>query len=248
MTSPEATLAQPPRRAPSSSWIESPGFDLAFFILAPLAGLAVLAAYPIGGPAIALAAAALIGGPHYLASYTFFFWEDAGQHHRKRWVLHFVIPVGIVAAVALIAVFRIPGILIFVIYFWNAWHVARQSCGILAVYRLRGGYSGERHKRIVNAAILSVSLHGAWNLDWYVELYALLVIPIRRCCTRCGLAPLVASVRRSWRLPCAHTHAARRPARLRAFLVTSLTLFHPTPVGTQPATGDADGAFHPVPS
>jgi hypothetical protein len=230
------TIAEPamatPRRAPTSPWIESPAFDLAFFILSPLAGLALLLAYPVGGPALALAAAALIGGPHYLASYSFFFWQEAGPHHRRRWFVHFVVPVLIVALVAVIALYQIPGVIIFTIYFWNAWHVARQSCGILSVYRLRGGCWEERHKRAANAAILSVSLCMAmWNLEWYAELHALLAMVSPGFPRLLWLASLFAAAGSlAWLAVSLHSRhrAGKAPTAAEwGFLATSLVLFHP---------------------
>jgi hypothetical protein len=232
MTSQEAGLALARRDAPSSPWIESRGFDLAFFILSPLAGLALLLAYPIGGNMLAIAAAGLIGGPHYLASFSFFFWDDAAQHHRRRWIIHFVVPAGIVLLVAIVVAFRIPAVIMFVIYFWNAWHVARQSCGILSVYRLRGGYTGERHKRIVNAAIISTSLSMAlWNLEWYPALHEVLSAPspavprllwlAATIASALSLSALAVSLHGRWR-------AGSAPSVPEwAFLATSLTLFHP---------------------
>jgi hypothetical protein len=232
MTSLQAAPAAPPRGEAASPWIESRGFDLAFFILSPLAGLALLLAYPVGGPAMALAAAALVGGPHYLASYSFYFWGDASRHHRERWIVHFVVPVAIVAAVACVALFEIPGIIIFTVYFWNAWHVARQSCGILSVYRLRGGHSSERHKRIVNAAILSVSLCMAlWNLEWYPELHRLLAAPAPALPRLLWIVSAIAAAGSLGALAVSLLERRRAGAAPSlpewAFLATSLTLFHP---------------------
>lgn len=232
MTTSPGDAAPAKRNAAASPWIESRGFDLACFVLSPLAGLALLAAFPLGGPTLALALAALVGGPHYLASFSFFFWQDAAAYHRTRWVLHFVAPLAIVAAVAAVALAGLPGIVIFVIYFWNAWHVARQSCGILSVYRLRGGYSDERHKRVTNAAIISVSLCMAlWNLAWYPQLNALLSRAWSGLPHALWVASAVAAAISLAAL------AASLVGRLRqgrgptlpewAFLATSLTLFHP---------------------
>jgi hypothetical protein len=231
MSSPGAASMAKARPA-AGPWIESRAFDLACFILSPLAGLAVLLAYPVGGPQLAVAAAALIGGPHYLASYTFYFWDDAAEHHRRRWVVHFVVPVAIVVCVAGLVQLGIPAILSFIVYFWNAWHVARQSCGILSIYRIRGGCFNDWHKRIANAAIISVSLSMAtWNLDWYPTLHDWLarvspVLPQVLRITFAGsaavsLAALAVSFYRRWR----EGTAPGLPET--AFLATSLTLFHP---------------------
>ena len=85
-------------------WIESPAFDLAFLILSPLAGLAVLLASLVHSNALlGLVAATMIGGPHYLATYSFYFWDDTAAYHRRRWIAYFVVPVLIVLAVGAIA-------------------------------------------------------------------------------------------------------------------------------------------------
>lgn len=232
MTIPEAGLALAGRGGSPGAWIQSPGFDLAFFILSPLAGLAMLLAYPVGGPALAVAAATLIGGPHYLASYTFFFWEDAARYHRQRWVIHFAVPAGIVALVALIAIFEIPAIIMFVVYFWNAWHVSRQSCGILSIYRFRGGYTGELHKRIVNAAIISVSMCMAlWNLEWYGPLHELLSAPSpqfpRMLWVASAVAASISLLALAWSLQERYRIGKPPSGAEWAFLATSLALFHP---------------------
>src|SRR5262245_11398011 len=95
----------------SDGWIESRAFDLGCFILSPLVGLVFLLLYPVyGSTMLALAAVALLGGPHYLATYSFYFWDDTAEYHRRRWVAYFLVPILIVAAVGVVAYFRIPAI------------------------------------------------------------------------------------------------------------------------------------------
>src|SRR6516164_2327293 len=163
----------------SGGWIESPAFDLTYFILSPLAGLALLLVSRSGGSSLlALAAATLIGGPHYLATYSFYFWDDTAAYQRRRWVAYFVVPILIVLAVGIVALFQIPVVIIVVIYFWNAYHVARQSCGIQSIYRHRAGAFDPRLKSITNAAIISTNLAMAVaHLDWYPALHAFLSKP-----------------------------------------------------------------------
>ena len=91
-------------RPRSGGWIESPAFDLAFFTLSPLAGLAlVLVSLDHSNTLLTLAAATLIGGPHYLATYSFYFFDDTAEYHRRRWIAYFVVPILIVLAVGAIA-------------------------------------------------------------------------------------------------------------------------------------------------
>jgi hypothetical protein len=157
-------------------WIASPAFDLIFFILSPLAGLVLLFVSPVeGSNLITLAAATLIGGPHYLATYSFYFWDDTAEYHQRRWVAYFVVPILIILAVGVIAWFKIPAIIVAVIYFWNAYHVARQSCGIQSIYRHRAGAFDPRFKTVTNAAIISTNLAMAVShLDWYPALHTFL--------------------------------------------------------------------------
>src|SRR5262245_25149958 len=113
----DALLTQP--RPMSGGWIETPACDLAFFILSRVAGLALLlASLEDGNTLLAIAAATLIGGPHYLATYSFYFWDDTAAYHRRRWVAYFVVPILIVLAVGIVAWFQIPVVIIVVIYFW----------------------------------------------------------------------------------------------------------------------------------
>ena len=173
------TTAELVARPRSGGWIESPAFDLAFFTLSPLVGLAlVLVSLDDGNTLLTLAAATLIGGPHYLATYSFYFFDDTAAYHRKRWVAYFVVPILIVLAVGAIAWFKIPIIVLVVVYFWNAYHVARQSCGIQSIYRHRAGAFDPRLKTVTNAAIIATSLAMATaHLDWYPALYHFLSRP-----------------------------------------------------------------------
>jgi hypothetical protein len=216
----------------SGRWIESPAFDLSFFVLSPLAGLAFLLAYPAGGTLLAIAAATLIGGPHYLASFSFFFWDDTAAYHRERWVTHYLIPVLIILFVGLVAIFEIPAIIILVIYFWNAYHVSKQSCGILSIYRHRAGYFDPRQKSVANAAIISTNMCMALShTEWYPALHRILSYPspstpallwqASAVAAGVSLVALSASLYRRYR-------EGTGPGAVElSFLVTSLTLFHP---------------------
>jgi hypothetical protein len=220
-------------RSEPSGWIKSRAFDLTFFILSPLAALALLLAPPGNGATLlALAAATLIGGPHYLATYSFYFWDDTAQYHRQRWVAYFVVPILIVLAVGVIAWFRIPVVIIVVIYFWNAYHVARQSCGIQSIYRHRAGAFDPGLKTITNTAIISASLAMAMaHLDWYPALHAFLSKLSRYLPDLLSYGALVVAVVSLARLGISMLQRHRQgPAFSRAelaFLATSLLLFHP---------------------
>jgi hypothetical protein len=225
-------LANPSRAAPGG-WIESPAFDLSFFILSPLAGLALLFASPDdGNTLLTLAAATLIGGPHYLATYSFYFWDDTAAYQRRRWFAYFIVPILIVLAVGVIAWFQIPVIIVVVIYFWNAYHVARQSCGIQSIYRHRAGAFDPSLKPITNAAIISTSLAMAVaNLDWYPSLHAFLSKPSPYLPDLLSYGALLVAVVSLVRLGISmiqrHRQGPAFSSAELAFLVTSLLLFHP---------------------
>jgi hypothetical protein len=227
----DALLSQRPSMP--GGWIESSAFDLTFFILSPLAGLALLLASPEdGNTLLALAAATLIGGPHYLATYSFYFWDDTAAYHRRRWVAYFVVPILIVFAVGVVAWFQIPVVIIVVIYFWNAYHVARQSCGIQSIYRHRAGAFDPRLKSITNAAIISTNLAMAVaHLDWYPALHAFLSKPSPYLPDFVSYGALAVAIVALTRLAMSmvqrhHKGPAFSAAEL-AFLATSLLLFHP---------------------
>jgi hypothetical protein len=214
-------------------WIESPAFDLAFLILSPLAGLALVLA-SLGHTSIVprLIAATMIGGPHYLATYSFYFWDDTAAYHRRRWIAYFVVPLLIVLAVGVIAWFHIPVVLILVIFFWNAYHVARQSCGIQSIYRHKAGAFDPRLKTITNAAIISTSLAMAVaNLDWYPSLHAILsrVSPALPSAISRGtlLVAVVSLARLGIAMYQRHRQGPAFSKAELAFLATSLLLFHP---------------------
>jgi hypothetical protein len=217
----------------SGGWIESPAFDLTFFVLSPLAGLALLLVSPADSHSVlALAAATLIGGPHYLATYSFYFWDDTAAYQRRRWVAYFVVPILIVLAVGIVAWFQIPLVVVVVIYFWNAYHVARQSCGIQSIYRHRAGAFDPGLKAVTNAAIISTNFAMALaHLDWYRALHEFLTrissfLPDLLC-----YGAIAAAVFSLTRLAVSMFQRQRQgppfSAVELAFLATSLLLFHP---------------------
>ena len=66
--------------------------------------------------------------------------------------------------------FEVPYIVQVVLLGWNTWHVSRQNCGILSIYRSRAGVSNLEQKNAANNAILSVSCFLAtWNIESHNE-------------------------------------------------------------------------------
>ena len=158
---------------PHPGWIHSPAFDLSFLLLPALAGFA-LAGLAIGyanvRPAVAFTGAYLLGVPHYLASFVFFAGDENRAHARRHWVLFYVGPILICAAVAstyfLAAAFVIHALL----FVWNVYHVASQSSGVLSLYRrLSGG--GQAERRLAHGTILfSNAAMAAWGVDHFPPL------------------------------------------------------------------------------
>lgn len=227
----DGLVARP--RSGHGGWIKSPAFDLTFFTLSPLAGLALLlASLDNSNTLLTLAAATLIGGPHYLATYSFYFLDDTTAYHRHRWVAYFLVPILIVLAVGAIAWFQIPVIIIVVIYFWNAYHVARQSCGIQSIYRHRAGAFDPRLKTVTNAAIIATNLAMAMaHLDWYPALHNFLSRPSPYLPDVLSYGALVIAVVSLARLGISMIQRHRQGPTFSvaelAFLATSLLLFHP---------------------
>jgi hypothetical protein len=220
-------------RSTSGGWIASPAFDLVFFILSPLAGLLLLFVSPVeGSNIITIAAATLIGGPHYLATYSFYFWDDTAAYHRRRWVAYFVVPILIILAVGLLAWFKIPAVILVVIFFWNAYHVARQSCGIQSIYRHRAGAFDPRFKTVTNTAIISTNLAMAVShLDWYPALHGFLSklsphLP-DLLSNGAALIAVVSVGRLAVAMLLRYGQGPAFSVAELAFLVTSLLLFHP---------------------
>ena len=156
------------RSAAPPGWIQSAPFDLAFFILAPLLTLPLVLgalhlhnAFALVGFVLAFA--------HYLSSFSFYFWDENQERHRQRWMAFFGGPVLITVVFWVLVTYRVPLVIQFILFFWNAVHVARQSCGILSIYRHRAGVFGTEHKTAANTAVLAVSL---WLCLWNIETHA----------------------------------------------------------------------------
>ncbi len=223
-------LAGQPSR--NREWIQSPSFDLVFFILSPLLGLGVLLAAPGGPSLLALAVGMTFGIPHYLSTFTFYCWDDTRAYHRMRWAAFFGGPLFIVLSVGLLATFRVPYIIQVAVFFWNTWHVARQNCGILSIYRHRAGDLDPHLKEIANSAVICTSAALAcWHTQWYPTLFTFLTLlsPILPQVLHLGLILLAAVALLRLGLSLWKRARSERPPTLPelAFLLTSLLLFHP---------------------
>ena len=144
-------------------WIQSPAYDLPLISLAPLIGLLICAfAIAVGESRLLSwgfveANFFVLGMPHYLSSYTFYLGEENQREYSKR-KLAFVFGPVIVLAVMLgsyaLHLYYFDAV---VVATWNVFHVARQSAGILSVYRHRAGGVDAREKMPAMLALTQVT-------------------------------------------------------------------------------------------
>ena len=220
-----------PVGAPSArGWIQSPGYDLALFVLSPVAGtLAVLWALNLrGGTAVIAVVTFLLAIPHYMSSFSFFLGDDNRRYYGRHAVLFYGGPVAIAATVLLLRGSGVHTPVLVTMFVWNIYHVSQQSHGILSIYRrLNDGPPAERS--VARVAILSVNATMAfWHVDRFEPLYRVLA----------AVHPMVPRLLPTLTLPIAAAAlgvlAYRLVRRSRAvslaegaFLATSLLLFHP---------------------
>lgn len=141
-------------------WIESPAYDLGLLILPLLSG-PVFCALALRAPAYQEALVAsiifVLGMPHYLSSYTFYLDDANRTYYRTRAAAFYLGPVIIVLLLAVCQLFRVAWLVGGVVIAWNAYHVARQSNGILAIYRHLGSGDHVGERRSANLALLGLN-------------------------------------------------------------------------------------------
>src|SRR6266446_9097045 len=127
-----------PRSLVQGTWIESFWFDSALFLFSPLVTLPLAVAPLLISPKLAILFF-FLAFPHYVSTFSFFFWDENRERHAMRWMAFFAGPVVIALAYAALFYFQVPRIIQLVLFTWNIWHVGRQSCGIVSLYRHRTG-------------------------------------------------------------------------------------------------------------
>lgn len=226
------TTDSPENASPGGPWIHSSPVDLGLFILSPLLALPVMALTVDGPNLISLTAGTMLGGPHYLSTFAFFFWSEGRRHHQAHRVTFFVTPAVIAGSIWLMAAVHVPYVIQVVVYVWNTVHVARQSCGLLSIYRHRAGASDRSLKAPINRAVIATALAMAfWNTAWYPTLHRFMTIlwtDLPRAVTALTIgAAIVALIGLVRSL---HDRVRRGPALSgpeAACLLSSLLLFHP---------------------
>lgn len=215
---------------PRGGWIQSPAFDLCFFVLAPVLTLGLVFGILAGAESLALVGF-LLAIAHYLSTFSFFFWDENHAYHRSRWLAFFGGPVVIGLLFFLLVWLRTP-VLQFALLAWNTYHVSRQSCGLLSLYRHRAGVTAPEPKEVTNHAIIFTNAWFVlWNLETNLNVFPLLTglgsaVPALLFGALGALAVLsVARLARSLRRRAAAGQPAGTPEL--AMLGMSLVFFHP---------------------
>ena len=211
-------------------WIESPSFDLAFFGLSPLVVLPLVLLALLVDTRLGIFFF-LLSFPHYMSTLSFYFWDEYQERYRTRWLAFYGGPALIAATFFLLVYAGLPRIISVVLFVWNVFHVGRQSCGILSVYRHCAGVADPAQRNATNFAVLATNVWLAfWNIDSHDSFSPLRALRSDwSSWLRVGLG-LVAALALV-RLGIALRRRVRGGQRLLApealFLLTSLALFHP---------------------
>jgi hypothetical protein len=234
MTAEASSFALPlgaPQRSGERSWISSPWFDAVFFIGSPLVVLPIVLLAVNVSPRFGVLFF-FLAFPHYFSTFAFFFWDEYQARHKARWVAFFAGPVLLAALYWSLFYFSIPRVIQVALFVWNMWHVARQSGGILSIYRHRAGVFDPLQKSATNWAILSTNMFLAfWNIETHLEFMPTLLnvspgFPQMVKYTLGGIAAFCVA-RLAWALR--RRVKAGQPilgAEI-AFFATSILIFHP---------------------
>jgi hypothetical protein len=213
-------------------WVKSPAFDLLLLMFAPLLTLPIMIGVYLRIPLLAIGGGLTLAFAHYASSATFYLWEENRAYHRGRWLAFFGGPALIAVTYLALLGLRVPYVIQFVLFFWNTFHVARQNCGLLSVYRHRAGETDPAAKVPANRAILWASMSLAlWNIETHPEVAGLfaLVAPGTATVVKAvvGIGALVSLVLlgRSLAGRISAGHPPSLPELL--FLATSVGFFYP---------------------
>jgi hypothetical protein len=219
----------------SAGWIESPAFDLVLLALVPLTTAPIaLAPFVAASPSgIGLSVVAfLLATAHYLSTFAFYFWDENRDYHRVHWRAFFGGPLVLAAGFVAILALRVDVVILFTLFLWNTYHVARQSCGLVSLYRHRAGVTDPSQKNVTNLAIVATNFFMAlWNIESFVEVQPILAAVgprgVSLIRTACGLVAALALVRlaRALRTRSRAGQSVRGPEL--AMLTAGLLMFHP---------------------
>lgn len=140
-----------------AGWIESPKYDLWLLALPPLLGIAICSfAWAFDAAIISGASLFLLGMPHYLSTYSYYFDDRNAEYARKRAFAFYAGPVILVLALTGAIFFKFYMLVAVVVDVWNVFHVSRQSSGILSVYRHLNAGDNRSEKVPANLALVLI--------------------------------------------------------------------------------------------
>ncbi len=158
-------------RVSNAGWIHSALFDFFLLIAAPLATLPVFVGIYLRIPVLAIGGVLGLAFLHYASTFSFFFWNENRPYYRSRWLAFFGGPTLLAVVYWILIGLQVPYIVQVVLFVWNTWHVSRQNCGILSLYRSRAGATDQVQKNAANNAIIAVSFFLAfWNINTHEEM------------------------------------------------------------------------------
>ncbi|MEA2569315.1 MAG: hypothetical protein QOI24_1316 [Acidobacteriota bacterium] len=215
----------------NAGWIESPKYDLGFLILAPLLGLVVCALALLGVDPYIIAGTSLflLGMPHYLSTYSYYFDDRNTDYARQRAFAFWIGPLLIIFGLAFAVKLKYYMLIALVVDAWNIFHVSRQSTGILSVYRHLNGGDNRREKLPANFALLcigsglySFTIAKQPSFSTYLKRLSFDVMPfLGPVLLTIGIASLATLLFRMWR------RGAPLPTSELIFVGTSALLFLP---------------------
>ena len=104
-------------REASQTWIESPIYDSAFFLAAPILGAVYLLA-ALRAPYLKIIPGVFftVGMAHYLSTFSFYFGDDNRTHYRSHFLAFFVGPAALIAAAGILRVTPLLPLLLAIIF------------------------------------------------------------------------------------------------------------------------------------
>jgi uncharacterized membrane protein len=143
--------------SPNAGWIESPKYDLWLLALPPLFGIAICSfAWALDPAIVSGFSLFVLGMPHYLSTYSYYFDDKNAAYARKRAIAFYAGPVLIVFALAGAILLKLYMLVALIVDVWNVFHVSRQSSGILSVYRHLNAGDNRSEKVPANLALVLI--------------------------------------------------------------------------------------------
>lgn len=154
------TAAEPTREVGTTTvpgYVVSRGFDLAFFVLPPLATIAFLLAQRLlpdqASVGLWWLVWVVLAQSHFGATLLFFLDRSHRAHYRNRPLVYFVVPALLIVGYLLASTTTWHGTLVGLVPIASFWHGNRQSFGVCGLYRgLARGFSN-RTRRLELAAV-----------------------------------------------------------------------------------------------